>query len=71
MTKILYPELSYKIVGILFKVFNKLGTGLQEKYYQKAIKLQMQQENIPFLEQVRIDIDLDRENIGRYYIDFV
>ena len=36
--KILYKELSYEIVGILFEVFNKLGYGYKEKYYEKAIE---------------------------------
>lgn len=35
--RIIYPELSYKIMGILFKVHNKLGSSYQEKYYQRAI----------------------------------
>ena len=38
MDKIIYKELSYKIVGILFDVFKCLGGGCQEKYYQRAIK---------------------------------
>ena len=35
--KIIYPELSFKIIGIAFKVFNSLQYGHQEKYYQKAL----------------------------------
>ncbi|MFH0955690.1 MAG: GxxExxY protein [Candidatus Falkowbacteria bacterium] len=33
--KILYKDLSYKIVGVLFEVYNKLGYGYKEKYYEK------------------------------------
>lgn len=35
--KLIYPELSYKIIGVIFDVFNELGYGYQERYYQKAI----------------------------------
>ena len=35
---ILYPELSYQIIGALFEVFNELGYQYQEKYYQRALK---------------------------------
>ena len=36
---LLYPELSYKVVGILFDVFKELGYGHSEKRYQKAIEI--------------------------------
>jgi len=31
--EIIYPDLSYKIIGISFKVFNELSWGLSEKDY--------------------------------------
>jgi hypothetical protein len=34
---LLYPKLSYEIVGILFDVYNYLGPGHPEKYYQKCL----------------------------------
>ena len=36
---LLFPELSYEIIGVLFEVSNTLRTGYLEKYYQKAIDL--------------------------------
>ncbi|MDI6732036.1 MAG: GxxExxY protein [Candidatus Margulisbacteria bacterium] len=71
MTEIIHKELSYKIIGILYDVYNSLGAGYQEKYYQKAIKIVFDKEKIPYLEQVRADLDVRGINIGRYYIDFV
>ncbi len=68
---ILYPELSYKIVGILFGVDNELGYGYQEKYYQKAISKKLQELNMPFKEQVLIKIISNTNEIGRYFLDFL
>jgi len=34
---ILYPEISYKIIGCAFDVYNALGSGHHEKYYQRAL----------------------------------
>jgi len=71
MVEIIHKELSYKIVGILYDIYNNLGSGYQEKYYQNAIKMAFEKEGIPFLEQVRADLDFKGKFIGRYYIDFV
>ena len=38
MSEALFAQESYNIVGILFKVYNELGFGYQEKYYYRAIK---------------------------------
>ena len=71
MADLVYKELSYKIVGILFKVYNELGGGYQEKYYQKAIALELKNNNIDFKEQILTDLHYKDEKIGRYYIDFL
>jgi len=71
MVEIVHKELSYKIVGILYDIYNNLGSGYQEKYYQNAIKMAFEKEGIPFLEQVRADLDFKGRFIGRHYIDFV
>lgn len=71
MAELIYPELSYKIVGILYKVYNQLGGGYQEKYYQQAIKRELFVQQIPFLEQVKVNFNYNGRLIGRYYLDFI
>jgi GxxExxY protein len=58
-------------MGILFKIYNDLGGGYQEKYYQNALKHAFDKANIPYLEQVRADLISDGKFIGRYYMDFI
>ena len=48
MSELIYKDLSYKIMGILYKVQNKLGTKYQEKYYQRAIESELKKQKIPF-----------------------
>ncbi len=71
MTEILHKELSFKVVGILFDIYKKLGGGFQEKYYQKAVKQALIENDIPYLEQVRVDLNYNGRFIGRYYLDFL
>ncbi len=68
---LMYSKLSYKIVGILFEVYNNLGPGFQEKYYQKAISVAFQEQRINFKEQFLISIKFKENKIGKYFLDFL
>lgn len=69
--RIIYPRLSYQIMGILYKVHNKLGSTYQEKYYQRAIKSELQKLNIPFEREKQIKLVYEDEKIGDYFLDFL
>jgi len=68
---LVYPELSYKLMGVLFKVHNKLGPKRQEKYYQRAIELELKKQGISFKREKLVPLEYDGESMGRYFIDFV
>lgn len=69
--KFLYTDLTYKIIGILYDVHNKLGSGYQEKYYCRAINLALKKVKIPYKEQVFFAIRFEGEKIGHYFADFI
>lgn len=69
--KVVYKELSYDIVGILFEVYNDLGYGYQEKYYEKAIEKLFMENKIAFKRQAQYELVFRGENIGKYYVDFI
>lgn len=69
--ELVYPDLSYKIIGVVFDIFNELGYGYQEKYYQKAIAKSFNRLNITYKEQVPYAIKFKGEIIGRYFLDFL
>ena len=62
---ILYPELSYKVVGLLYNVHNEMGYGFLEKYYQKGIASEFRKSNIEFQEQVKVNLVIDGKVIGK------
>ncbi len=68
---LIYPELSYRIVGILFEVYNKIGPGHHEKYYQKAVSLSLKTEDLVFSEQVYTPLTFNDSKIGSYFLDFL
>ena len=71
MAELYYPELSYKIVGILFEVYNKLGYGLREKIYQQTIASCLKEKNIKFKEQFKVEFRFKGRIIKKLYFDFL
>lgn len=67
---LIYPELSYKLVGLAYVVYNELGFGHLEKTYQKAFALELKRENIQYKEQVKYTVEYKGEIIGTNYLDF-
>ncbi|MDP3900314.1 MAG: GxxExxY protein [bacterium] len=68
---LVYPDLSYKIVGVLYSVFNELGYGYQEKYYERAVANNFKVKELIFKRQVPYIIRSNGKIIGRYYLDFL
>lgn len=71
MSKLLYPELSYKIVGVLFKVHSKLGGSYQEKYYQRAVAIALREEGLAYKKELKTALSYHNESIGKYFLDFL
>ena len=69
--ELIYPELSYKLIGIAFKVYNSLGFGLQEKYYQRAFEKELTGLSMPYERECMIDLQYNGEKIGKYFLDFL
>jgi len=68
---LLYPEESYKIIGILFDVYNELGPGHHEKYYQRAISHMLKKHGIDFQEQFYTPLYYRGITIGKQFFDFL
>lgn len=68
---LIYKELSYEIVGILFEVYNEIGYGYQEKYYQRAAEIILVRKGIKFKKQVPYNLSFKGKIIGRYFLDFL
>ena len=69
--KVIYPKLSYRIVGMLFNVWNSVGYGHKESFYQKAIAKALRDEGIIFEEQKKAILKYRGEDIGIYFLDFL
>jgi GxxExxY protein len=69
--EIVYPDLSYKLVGLAFKVYNSLGFGCRELYVQRAYSKELTKERFDFVREREIELIYDGQEIGKYKLDFV
>jgi GxxExxY protein len=67
----IYEELSYKINGALYNVFNNVGPGHKENFYQKATAHEFSLLKFNFEEQLPARIIYKGKRIGIYYFDFL
>jgi len=71
MDKVIYKELSYKIVGAAFEVFKELGYGFKERYYEDAIAKEFERKDIKYKRQIPYKLMYKGEVIGMYRFDFL
>ena len=68
---LLYPELSFQIVGCAYEVHNELGFGFKESIYQKALAIAFKEKNLLSAEQVHYKVKFKEQIVGTRYFDFV
>jgi single-stranded-DNA-specific exonuclease len=69
--KIIYPQLSFELNGVLFEVHNKLGRHCNEKQYCDAIQQLLEKKKIQYEREKILPPSFDGERFGRNKIDFL
>lgn len=69
--KFLYKELSYKLIGCFYEVYNELGPAHKEQIYHQALKIILSENAIAYREHKRIKIIFRDKEIGVYVPDFI
>lgn len=68
----LYPDLSYNVIGAALAVHNELGCGFMEKVYQEALAIELSERNIPFEREKPLLINYHGHTLQCPYIaDFI
>lgn len=71
MRPLIYQELTYKIRGAVFSIYNDLGFGHKEQVYQKALGIEFSERNIPFEREKNLPVSYKNTKVGNYRPDFV
>jgi GxxExxY protein len=68
---LLFPDLSYEIIGCAYLVWDELGQGHMEKIYQKAMAVALKVKGLKFREQVHYSLKFQNETVGKGFLDFL
>jgi len=71
MPKLLYENLTYKIRGAIFNVHSALGPIHKESVYQRALAYELQEQKIPFRQEVPLRVKYKDKGVGIYKPDFI
>ena len=72
MSKLLFAEETFKVLGACINVHKKLGSGFMDSVYHQALEKELLSNNIPFEQQKKVPIYYDGEPLGTFFIaDFV
>jgi GxxExxY protein len=65
-----YSDITHKIIGCSMEVHKYLGNGFQEVIYQRALKIEMEQQGLSFSREHEMQIKYKGIDIGTRRVDF-
>src|SRR5687767_3839757 len=68
---ILYPELSWQIVGAAIEVHKHIGPGQLESVYQRSMECELRRRAIASRSQVAVPMFFKGERVGDFYADLI
>lgn len=69
--RILYKELSYKIVGLAMQVHRELGPGFLERVYENSLMIMFEENAILAQAQLPIKVHFHDRIVGDYTADIL
>lgn len=64
-----HEEITHKIIGCAYKVFNQLGFGFLESIYQKALVIELVNEGLTVETEKQLSVYYHNKTIGEFFID--
>jgi GxxExxY protein len=66
-----YKELTEKIIGCAYKVYNKMGFGYLESVYEKCLLIELKKLRLKAESQKRVPVYYEQELVGDFVADIV
>jgi GxxExxY protein len=66
-----YKELTEKIIGCAYRVYNKMGFGYLESVYEKCMLIELRKAGFDMESQKPIKVEYDGEVVGDFIADIL
>ncbi len=67
----IHSELTDKIIGCAYDVYNQLGFGFMEKVYENAMMIKLPQKGLEVVQQAPINVYFEDKLVGEYFADIL
>ena len=67
----IHSELTDKIIGCAYEVYNQLGFGFMEKVYENAMMIKLPQKGLEVIQQAPIKVYFEDKLVGEYFADIL
>lgn len=69
--KLIYEELTFKLIGFSMQVHTTLGYGFLEKVYENSLMVMLRKNGIQVAQQAPIPVLFEGEKVGDYFADIL
>jgi GxxExxY protein len=66
-----YKELTEKIIGCAYNVYNKMGFGFLESVYEKCMLIELRKEGLNAESQKSLTVFYENEIVGEFIADII
>lgn len=66
-----HSDLTEKIIGAFYQVYNALGYGFSEKVYENALVIELKRLGLKLEQQAPVKVYYDGQIVGEYIADLV
>ena len=66
-----YEEITHKIIGAAYQVFNQLGFGFLESVYKKAMIIELSKDDLKVEAEKSLQVFYDNQIVGDFFVDLL
>ncbi len=71
MQSIPHENITHRVIGAAFAVYNTLGSGFNEAIYDRAMRAALEKQGLAFESQKAVEIFFEGTAVGLFYLDFL